>query len=366
MSDTPNAAPAGAGEQAPAPQAQERQPLGPMSSSAAEQLLAGIPYSDEPAEAGGADAQDEPIETAADDAEPAEAGEGEPPAETPDAGADPETQTQPEAETDGEEKFAHGNMRTRLRDGTVTTVGELKKAAEEAREQAARVQEHIAGVDRQFQARAAQLAEYEKKVQEAAQHAAVIFSAVIPPEPDPALRQSDFLGYLEQKEYREDQIARLQQHISAYQEMQAEQQRMQEQARAAQEAQQVEAARKLLHQRLPQAATPEGAKEIWDVLSGAAKEYGISEEEARSVPVDPRMASLLYDKIRKAAAYDKLMEQRQAAANKVQATPPVQRPGARVSSATAAQRNLDSQFKQLRESGGNLDVAQAILSQIEY
>jgi hypothetical protein len=158
------AAPAGAVTETPAPATEVAdlpRPLdAPLTGAAAAKLLAEwepdspeLPLSNPntPSEPEAVAAAEEPVEAAQPDSEEEEAV----PAN--------EEKAEPETE-EPDDKFVHGNAKTRRSDGSVVTVGELKKKADLA-EEYERVKPQLEQQFRQLQAREAQLAQREQYAQ---------------------------------------------------------------------------------------------------------------------------------------------------------------------------------------------------------
>jgi chemotaxis protein histidine kinase CheA len=371
MSDTPNVAPAGAGEQQPTT------PTGPMGMSAAAQVLAGLDDTPEQAEAAPESAAQEtidenltPSEDAAEDAAPIEEAEDAAPDESAED-AEPADDAEPEAEPE-EDQYVHGNARTRLSDGTVTTVGELKKLAAEAKEYRAKMP-NIAAAEQQLQARQAQIAQQEQFVQTVLPQAVQILKAYIPPPPDPELlnpnsaKYDTFLHY-EQQARHAYAIAELQQLQGAQEAHAAHQRQQADQAAEAARRERVVEGGRILREKIPDIADPEKAKAIYEGFVSTAERFGYTAADVDGVD-DPRLLHMVHelsvgDKAlrAKAAAYDKLMAQQKKAQPKVQSAPPVQKPGVRASVGQAGDRQLDGKFQKWREGGGGMAGAAEILS----
>jgi hypothetical protein len=254
-------------------------------------------------------------------------------------------------------------MRTRLRDGTVTTVGELKKLADEARELRAKVPQ-IAAQERQLSDRTAQLAQQEQFVQQVLPQAIAILQAYIPPPPDPALLQTDVIAHYEQNTRHQQALAQLRQMQDAYATQQATQQKQADEAAEAARQQRLDAGRKLLLEKIPDVADPEKAKVIYQDFYDTATKFGFDKADVDGVD-DPRILHLVHTLSKKAAAYDKLMAQKPAVQAKVQKAAPVQRPGPRPSPEANQLRAWDDRFKQMRDSGGDINQAIAAFATLE-
>jgi hypothetical protein len=264
----------------------------------------------------------------------------------------------PDAHTDADEPYAHGNARTRLRDGTVTTVGELKKAAEQAKEYQRQLQERETR-DREFEQRQAQIAAQEQYFTNTVNQAKAVLQANFPPKPDEKLlEQGDTFTYMEQKVRYDAAVEKWRQldHAQKVQSQQAEQKRQEEtKQRIAQELQ-------LLKDAVPETRTEEGFKAFReDILTYGPKEYGFSAEELAN-RTDHRDFLVLKDAI----AYRKLQAEKAKVAAKVKDVPPVQvqAPGRRVSPAEKQAQSVKTDFNRLRQTR-SLDDALAILNQYD-
>lgn len=364
MSDIPNAAPAGDGEQTDSTQDQD---TGPISQTAAADMLAEFDFDGEDEAAADLAGETEDATEASEDAPEAEAeaateDEGQ---ETPEGEESPDTEQKPDA--DEEDQLAHGNMRTRLRDGTVTTVGELKKLADEAREYRAKAPQ-IAAQEKQLSERAAQIAQQEQFVNQILPQAAAILQAYIPPAPDMELvdRNSpkyDPVLYVELEAAHNAGIARLRQFQDAHA---AQQSKAEQQANAKAEAERqerIERGRKVLLEKIPDIANPEKAAAIQQGFVDRAKEFGFVQAEIDAVD-DPRIIHLIHTMSlykSKAEAYDKLMAQKRVVQEKVAAAPPVAKPGPRVS-AEATRDKQNNELIQRAMKSGRLRDAEAALA----
>jgi hypothetical protein len=307
-------------------------------------------------------ADEAPVEEQTAAPEQAEAEETGDEADKAEAPEQQETDAAPDADTDADEPYAHGNARTRLRDGTVTTVGELKKAAEQAKEYQRQLQERETR-DREFEQRQAQIAAQEQFFTNTVNQAKAILQANIPPLPDEKLiEQGDSFTYMEQKARRDAWELKWRQldHAQKVQAQQADQKRQDEiKQRVAQELQ-------LLKDAVPETRTDEGFKAFRDeILTHAPKEYGFSAEEITNLG-DHRALRVLKDAI----AYRKLQADKAKAMEKAKAAPPVQQtaqvqaPGRRVSPAEKQAQTVKSGFETLRKTG-SFDDALRILNSME-
>lgn len=326
--DTPTAAPAGDG--------------GALTESAAAALLQD--WKDEPEE------KSPTVATAAEDT--ADAAEDAEPAES--DGQEAEDDAGPDAETTSEDSWVHGNAKTRLRDGTEISVGELKKLADEAKEFKRRESE-FAAQQREFQTKAAQTAQQEQIFATTIQQAITALQTTLPPEPDPALRETDPIDYFLKKDQRESKIAEIQR-LQAAQEYTAQQSRA-EQAEHFQRHLQGEQAR--LYESAPELKDEGKRREFYSDMVSFGKKLGFSEKEINNIH-DHRVMLM----IRKAVAYDKLQASKPKAMEKGKAAAPVAKPQPRATSNERISQKHKGLFEKARKTRSIDDVG-ALLAELE-
>lgn len=273
------------------------------------------------------------------------------PAEAP----EPEAEAKPEA--DPEDDFVHGNQRTRLRDGTVTTVGELKKLADQAKDYERQLQERSTR-DAEAEQRLAQIAAQEQLFTNTVNQAKAILQANAPTKPDFEAYQRgeiDIITFTEQQ-------ARWNAYAEKWQQLTRAQQQQAQQAEAKRKEEQTQTIKReteLLREKFPELRTDEGFKTFREeVLSVAPKEYGLKPEELGSI-ADHRYLSILKDAI----AYRKLQAAKPQALEKAKDAPPVQvqAPARRVSTQEKQAQTVKANFDRLRKTG-SFDDALAILN----
>lgn len=274
-----------------------------------------------------------------------------------------ETEAAPEAET--EDDFVHGNHRTRLRDGTVTTVGELKKLADEAKELKAKLPT-LEAREREFEQKAQAIAAQEQLFTQTINQAKAVLQANFPPKPDIEAYnrgEIDIITYTEQKARWDNAVEKWQTLNRAEQAkaQQAEREKAELAKKQEDEFKQVKAQEfERLTEFVPELKTQEGFKAFReDILTHAPKEYGFSAEEIGNW-VDHRSLRVLKDAI----AYRKLQAEKAKVAEKVKNVPPVQvqAPGRRVSPAEKQAQEVKTGFERLRKTASFND-ALAILNQ---
>lgn len=375
MSDTPNAAPAGASEQALAPQ----MPTGPLDRAAAAALIASLPDDPpEPAAAGAGtaseDTSDNTLEDPAQDA--GDGGEAQDSGETAaDEGAAPADEVETEAD-DEPEVIIHGNTMLVLRDGTKVRASDARKAIGELQELRGQLPTLTAAAEKakEYEARAAQLAQQEQIVQQALPGIRQIFAdwqAQLPPEPDPQLIEDDPIGYAQQAARRQVAMSQLQQRAAAFQQYEQQQAELEEKKQKAQDDTRLNLLYKALVERIPTFATPAGMEEVVKGIVDASGPYGIPADEVKKdfIKADPRVIHMFHELSQKAAAYDRLMAQKPPAVQQTPPAPvkraaPVQQPGRRVAPGEAEQRGLNERLQKWREGGYSKEDAVAVLTNL--
>lgn len=340
-----NAAPAGDGASAPASAAA---PQGPLNVHAAAGLLAD--WDDEPeAPAESPDPSNPPTdpETAA-----AEAPESEETAEQ----AAPAEEAEPESEPEAEQ-IVHGNAKTRLRDGTVVAVADLKKAFDELKDLRAKEPE-LTATQQQLQARAAQLAQQQQLFQQVLPLVLQKAQAAIPAEPDPRLLASDPIAHYEQTVARNNAIAE-------YRKLEAAQAAHTQQLAKAQEEQfksYLTEQQRQLADKLPDIRVPEKRAQIYKGFVDTASKYGFSRDEVDNVH-DHRLLHMVHELSAKAAKYDQIQAAKPKVQEKAKAAVPVATPQRRVSPDETRNQAREDQIQRLRSRGGRVDDAAALLAE---
>lgn len=289
--------------------------------------------------------------------------EADEPAE-PDEDAQPAEDAEPDADT-AQDKLAHGNQKTRLRDGREVTVAELKKAWDEAQELKTRAQEW----DRQqaeFREHAQRTAQQNQYTQQALQHAIAIQKSALGNPPDPSLRETDPIEYFTQKDRFDQKRAELGQLLNAQQALSAEQQQRAQQAQQQTEAQRqahlqsfVQEQQQRLTEKMPELKSPEKAREFYTKVVEGAKEFGFTSDEVNNV-YDHRLLVMMKD----AMAYRALQKGKPVAQQKAKQAAPVQAPGRRVTPNEAQSREQAGKMDRLRKTGSMDDAASILMNLI--
>lgn len=359
MSDTPNPAPAGA-ESAPAP-APSFEPMN--EAKALEQLLALEGGDDEP-QVSEAPAGDEDV-TPENTDEPEDAPEGDETGETADEEpADDAAEPQPNEAASSDDET--GTRMHRLRDGTQVSLGDLKKAYDEARgyrQALPQIQAERARIEQEKQAVAAR----EQQFQPQLALVANILQQQITPAPDPALLESDPIEFHNQRWMHEQSLARLQQANAAHAEAQAKAQQ--------QEAANVEAAKRAAIQQFiafrPEMNEEANAKKFVEGREKLRTALGFTQEAMQSVTHPglhelTRLAILGLEKEQTDKSQAAVKTQKTTvAAKKVAGKPPVAAPTARVGTNVRQAEVARGAMDRLRKNPSNQDAQIAALMALE-
>jgi hypothetical protein len=254
-------------------------------------------------------------------------------------------------------------MKINLRDGSRVRWGDLKRDLAEARE-LQRHRQDLEGRFTQFQQTEAQIAQQRQYLNQVLPTAIQILQnslPEVPPMPDPAMVQNDFLGYQEKmaahlaaKEQRAQKEHQLRQFAQAQQAGQQEQIRRNQ----VEQAQYVQQEQKKLLDALPVLRDDKKRSEFMtDVIKYGSEAYGFTHEELARVG-DHRTALVLRDAI----AWRKLQARKPKADAKAQSAPPVQKPGKRASESEVKASAYRDEMTRLRKSGSMDDAAALILN----
>lgn len=280
-----------------------------------------------------------------------------------------------EAESEVEDepaKEAHGNMKTRLRDGTEVTVADLKKQIDEAKEIKAKFSDWSTA-QAQIQQESVRIKQRFELAEQAINDAAAIVQSFMPKPPDEALRAHDPIEYFLQKDAYEAQKGRLagifqhQQRIR--QEMSAKMQaEAAEREKAAADYTRQQTAKLL--ELMPEMKDPVSRSKFGsELLTYGQKYYGFSEKELGNIS-DARLLPMARDafawrayqasqKSAKAAPAPVAAATKQVSATKS----PVREPGRRVTSEERDAAATTAKFKRLASSG-RLDDAAAMFEDL--
>lgn len=358
MSDTENAAPAGASEGVDAPSSLSMEEAVSRFADASQE-----PDEDRESEAVSPEGTDEETDQPT---QPEGEGEGE---AEPEAEAEPETADEANSEETQQEEEPepldfdklHGNTKLRLRDGTELTVGEIKKKWGSLQE-LERHQQEFAHHSTQFQQWANQRSQEFQQFQQIAPVAIKALEMQIPPEPEfPEWDASDPVTSMEARHQYDVATRERQAKIGELQQLQAFQQQQQFQAQQEYQARQQEYLQNQtneLLQRMPELKNPENAKVFYDKATQVAAHYGFGPQEIAGLS-DARFFPLLKD----LAAYRELQTNppKPLQSKPQQTTPrgaPVAKPGRQVSGGEAKTQKRTEALQRAKQQGGiSLDEA---------
>jgi hypothetical protein len=291
----------------------------------------------------------------------AEGGPAESPAPEAESSDDEAPATEEEAEPDAEEEapdeIVHGNAKTRLRDGTVVAVADLKKAFDELQE-VKRQSPDIKAAQAEVEKVKAEVQQQKKYLEEVLPHAIGVLERNIPAEPDASLRESDPIEYFMQKDRRDRAIAEFQQIDNARKLAQAEQQKAQQ----AEFQKFIEKEQTKLLDVKPELKDPAKAKEFYTKFVEIGKKRGFSEEELNNVH-DHRVILGWVTDAEKAAKWDALQDAKPKVVEKAKDAIPVQQPGRRVQPAERRGAEVEELSKRLSRTG-SVDDAAALLDRL--
>lgn len=206
-------------------------------------------------------------------------------------------------------------------------------------------------------------AERETITQERSQLSAIltlatdIVKAHLPPEPDPALIDTDVVGYMQQDRAYKAAMAELQKLADARRDADAGS----EKERQASEEQTANKVRetltneyRLLQGKVPELRTPEGHKAFFARAEAAGAHYGLSPEDVRGIQ-DHRALIVLQD----AARWRDLQAKKPAAVARAQAAPPIRTAARQAPGTRSADAVLAAKARLERE--GSIEAAAALL-----
>jgi hypothetical protein len=234
-----------------------------------------------------------------------------------------ESEGETEDDDQAEEQFADGNAKTRLRDGTVVPVADLKKAYDELQEVRrggipAEIRQEIDKVASDLQQRQ----EYLDKTLPLAIEALKVH---LPPEPDPALWDDDPIqATIDQRK-----------HDLAKQKLQGLMQANQQQTMQQQEEQQrqfhtfIQEQQRKLHEARPELKDPAKATAFYEKYKAVGKKLGFDDAELDQT-YDTRLILGMMTLAEKAEKWDKLQASKPQAEQKMQRAVPMAKPGRRV------------------------------------
>lgn len=211
--------------------------------------------------------------------------------------------------------------------------------------------EQLKTQEQQFQAFAQTMQQERQQLLQLAQQAQENGFKAPPKEPDPALMQTDPIGYMEAE-------ATYRQQMKAYQQEQQQVQYLQQQQQEAvkqQQQQMLKQQREALLEAIPELRDPEKGKKVQAGLLDTAKAYNFTDEEISGI-TDARTVQLLND----ARKYRELQAGKQAAQKPKQEAKPVTRPKGKLRDG-GKQSMAKKKMERARRTQSTEDWAEAIL-----
>jgi hypothetical protein len=296
---------------------------------------------EQPQEAPGG-AQDAPVDEPGGEDTPAEptAGEADKPEGEP---------SEPEAD-EAPQDFIPGNALTRMRDGSVRPVGELKKAFDELQE-LKKASPEIATARQAIEQERAAIQQRAQQLDQLLPYAQEVLHTRLPKPPEPSLRETDPIEWMVQKSRYDDEVAQVNRVAEVARQRQQEQQATQEKAFQEYVRQQQG---KLLEAK-PELKDPKKAEAFYGQFLGAAEAMGFTRQEADTV-YDHRLVNGVVSLWEKAKKWDELQASKATAAKKAEGAAPVQAPGRRLTPGEHKSSEIAALEKRARQSGSIEDV----------
>lgn len=253
-------------------------------------------------------------------------------------------------------RFAPDTAKVTLEDGSVITVADLKRNNLFQRDYTKKTTE-LKAEKEAFDAERTSFSQQAQSLDQFREYAAWYAEQFLPKQPAPfnGSRVNDPMGYMKWAEENDAWQA----HVQAYQAFQQQGQIAQQQKQGETQKQaetRLAKERDALLKAIPVLKDPVKGKQTWEaIVAGAQNEYGITAEEVNTVG-DHRMLVALRD----ALAYRRI----KAKAPQVQAqvaAKPAMKPGKRVATNMAPQKERQARSEQLRKTG-SIDDAVALLS----
>ena len=211
-----------------------------------------------------------------------------------DGGTPEEPEEKPDEEEYAAGRFAADNAKTRLADGTVTTIAELKNGnllqSDYTQKTMALAEER-----KTVEATKANFAAAEQAIAQQRETLAMIINRKLPKPPDPAMLNPqsgvfDVVGYMAAKEDYEQETKEIQQMIAQHQQMLAQQAQEAEEERSRLRDQEA----KLLFEKQPDLKDPQNYQKFWARMVKYAAKRGFTPEELDQVD-DHRTYGVLDD-----------------------------------------------------------------------
>jgi hypothetical protein len=300
------------------------------------------------------------------DQQPKVEAEGEadqPEAQAEETGEEPDSpaeEAEPESEGEPEEEIVHGNAKTRLRDGSVVAVADLKKAFAELQEFRRQGITDFPAQKQEIEQAKAQVQSQRQIIEEALPQLQHLAQSAIPPAPDDALWEADPIEAINQQRRYDQAVARLNQVQATHKALVAEQEKA---AKLEADRVKTEHETRLVEAR-PDLKDPDKRKAFEDAFLKAATAMGFSDDEVKPV-YDHRLKAGIVSLVEKAAKWDALQASKPKVVEKTREAPPVkvQQPGRRVAPSERRSAEVDEMSKRLSKTG-SLDDAAALLDKL--
>jgi hypothetical protein len=274
---------------------------------------------------------------------------------------DGETGDEDQAEDDDENeleteqgRFVADNAKVRLEDGTVVSIGDLKKGSLLHADYTRKTQE-AAELRRSAEAQSSAIQQQEQQLSQQRDQMVQLLQSIVPQAPDPSLATTDPYAYTRQKAEHEAWVT----HLNSLE--QQSQKAMQEKAAESEKAKQERGSREwaTLIEKMPGLKDQNRFKAFVNDVRDHGTSYGFTEAElAEAVGYDHRQALVIRDAI----AWRKLQASKPKVQSKVEGRPPVQRSGKRLSPDENRARSTGVAMERLKKTGTVDDAAAAFLA----
>lgn len=265
--------------------------------------------------------------------------------------AEDDDENEPETE---QGRFVADNAKVRLDDGTVVSIGDLKKGSLLHADYTRKTQE-TAELRRSAESQSSALKQQEEQLSQQRDQMVQLLQSIVPRAPDPSLATTDPYAYTRQKAEHEAWIS----HLNGLE--QQSQKAMQEKAAESDKAKHEKGAKEWasLIEKMPGLKDQNRFKAFVNDVRDHGTAYGFTEAElAEAVGYDHRQALVIRDAI----AWRKLQASKPKAQSKVEGRPPVQRSGKRLSPDQQNARSTTVAMDRLKQSGSERDAVAAYLA----
>lgn len=278
-------------------------------------------------------------------------------AETGDETEETEAAGQAEEEAGEEQsdqgRFVASNGKVKLPDGTVSTVADLIQGNLRDRDYRQKTME-LAETRKGSEAQSAALKAKETQFTEQSDFMVRLLTSILPKAPDPALMDTDPVGYMKATEAHKQWTA----HLNSIQraQQQAKQASQAESAKA--ESERADAEWGKLLEKVPALSDQKRMTALAADFKTHGAEYGFAPQEIQRIGLDHRQALVLRDAI----SWRKLQASKGAVDKKVEGRPPVSRGSKRLSPSESRARATGEAMGRLKKSGSVEDAAAAYLA----